>query len=257
MSAKSTPDPRFGHHVHFYETERFLIDVVAEFLLAGLTAHELVILLATPSHRRHICGAMSLRGFDVEGSIAQRQFTCLDAEKTLSAFMDETMPDEQRFESCLGTIFKDVRLGRRHLPIRVFGEMVNVLVEQDNPVGALRLEELWNELGHRHGFSLLCGYSKGNIYQESQWRYFEKIREQHHRVIAEGVSLKAESRTPDKHIFAPALLRFVKGKNRLEEAQQQHLAACSRCSELHESLLHLFRNPDSDLVYEKNRTFEE
>jgi len=248
MTAKSTPDPRLGHHVHFYETERFLIDVVAEFLLAGLTARELVILLATPSHRRHICGAMSLRGFDVEASIAQRQLTCLDAEETLSTFMDGSMPNEQRFESSLGTIFKDVRLGRRHLPIRVFGEMVNVLVEGNNPVGALRLEELWNELGHRHGFSLLCGYSKGNVYQESQWRYFEKIREQHHRVVTEAMSLRPESGTPTEHIFAPALLRFVKGRNRLEQAQEQHLASCSRCSELHESLFHLFRNHDRDLT---------
>jgi signal transduction histidine kinase len=42
--------------------------------------------------------------------------------------------------------------------MRIFGEMVALLVAQGNPDAAIRLEALWNELQTKYPFSLLCGY---------------------------------------------------------------------------------------------------
>ena len=51
------------------------------------------------------------------------------------------------------------RLGARDGRLRIYGEMVDLLVAEGDVRGAHDLEELWNELGEREPFTLLCGYS--------------------------------------------------------------------------------------------------
>lgn len=41
----------------------------------------------------------------------------------------------------------------------MYGEMVNLLWEKGNLSAALRLEQLWNELGKTHSFALHCSYA--------------------------------------------------------------------------------------------------
>ena len=64
-------------------------------------------------------------------------------------------PDQARSISALTPIFQWAALRG---PIRIYGEMVAVLWAQGNTRGAIRLEELWNELAATYAFSLLCGY---------------------------------------------------------------------------------------------------
>jgi len=117
----------------------------------------------------------------LSGRSAHDRLTWLDARETLAQFMDGVLPDSGRFRACLGRVLEESRSGREHLTIRAFGEMVDLLLQDGNPEGALRLEQLWNELGHDYGFSLLCGYNIGNLYREEHWRYFQKICDQHNR----------------------------------------------------------------------------
>lgn len=42
--------------------------------------------------------------------------------------------------------------------VRAYGEMVALLWDEGNATGALRLEELWDELQRETEFSLLCAY---------------------------------------------------------------------------------------------------
>jgi hypothetical protein len=47
--------------------------------------------------------------------------------------------------------------------VRVYGDMVDILAAEGEFIAAQRLEELWNELGERQQFKLLCGYAAVNF----------------------------------------------------------------------------------------------
>jgi hypothetical protein len=113
-------------------------------------------------------------------ALSDSQVRWLDAYDALAAFMDGATPDPDRFVKHVGSVLEAMRTG--HKPIRAFGEMVDLLLQEGNPEGAIRLEELWNHLGQSYGFSLLCAYNMGNLYREQRWRYFEKICDQHARL---------------------------------------------------------------------------
>lgn len=51
------------------------------------------------------------------------------------------------------------RLAARGRPLRVFGEIVDLLADQGDFTSAQQLEDLWNALGESESFELLCGYS--------------------------------------------------------------------------------------------------
>jgi len=67
--------------------------------------------------------------------------------------------------------------------LRAYGEMVDVLWRDGNSRAAIRLEELWNEAGKEHSFSLLCAYRMGNFYKEGDAARFLEVCRNHTHVI--------------------------------------------------------------------------
>ena len=73
--------------------------------------------------------------------------------------------------------------GRAGSPVCAYGEMVDLLWKGGNPAGAIKLEELWNELASSYDFSLLCAYNMGNFGNASDAEQFATICKQHTHVI--------------------------------------------------------------------------
>ena len=61
----------------------------------------------------------------------------------------------------------------------IYGEMVDVLAEERNFAAARYLEELWNELGLRQSFTLLCGYSSAHFADASMAHMLAEICNRH------------------------------------------------------------------------------
>jgi hypothetical protein len=178
---------------------------------------------------------LSTLGFDVAAAVEQGQFRWLDARETLSLFMVDGMPDPQLFRTCIGQALEQSRAGREHLTIRAFGEMVDLLLSDGKPEAALRLEELWNDLGQVYGFSLLCAYSIGNLYREDHWRYFRKICDQHVHLRPERIDAVHQARQAQlsSHHISPSNVRdFAFGKAPLTAQELSHFSDCDVCSEL-------------------------
>ena len=170
-----------GHYVQFYEDDSFLFEAVADFLGAGLRAHEPAIVIATESHRAGIRRTLEARAIDVDRQIAGGHLTLLDAGATLSLFMRDGMPDRTLFRGAIGPV---IDAGRRSGErVRVYGEMVDVLWHAGNSQAALRLEDLWNELAQTHAFALLCVYVMGNFYGASHWADVARICGAHTHVL--------------------------------------------------------------------------
>jgi signal transduction histidine kinase len=145
-----------GHAVQFYERESYLLESVSNYIGSALSVASAGILIATPQHRDGVAERLTARGLDVGVAAADGRYIALDARATLDSFMVDGWPDQARFDDTIGTLIAKMR--GRAPRVHAFGEMVTLLWAEGNSEAAIRLEELWDELGTRHTFSLLCAY---------------------------------------------------------------------------------------------------
>ncbi|MDX6231796.1 MAG: hypothetical protein QOH68_764, partial [Nocardioidaceae bacterium] len=144
------------HVVNLYDDEADVIAAVCSYLAEGLAAGEAAVVVATESHRQAFDAGLHERGIDPEAARASGQYRCLDAAATLSLFMVDGTPDPASFVRVIGGLVTEASAGGR--AVRAFGEMVALLWDDGNVVGAIELESLWNELGREYAFSLYCAY---------------------------------------------------------------------------------------------------
>ncbi len=181
-SASPTPDAHVDHVVQFYESEDFLYDVVAGHLAQGLNAGRPVVTIATAEHSRGFFEKLAHRGFDVEGLRARGRIVAADAQETLASFMVDSTPDASLFETQVGGLVERVLRTTGSASLHAYGEMVDVLCRSGNAAAAMRLEDLWNELGRRYSFALLCAYSMGNFESEAHATLFADTCRRHGQV---------------------------------------------------------------------------
>ena len=169
------------HAVQFYGNEAALFTTVAGFLSEGLVAGQPAVVIATESHTESILEHLTARFIDVERAKHIGDLIILDADNTLATFMQDDRPDAACFKRHVGDVIAQALGGRVRTPVRAYGEMVDVLWKQEKAEAAIKLEILWNELATTHAFSLLCGYSMGNFYKQTQ--QYDAICAQHTHVI--------------------------------------------------------------------------
>jgi PAS domain S-box-containing protein len=177
-----SPRPH-SHVVQFYEEDAFLVDAVCEYVGSGLGAGEPVVVIATAAHLEAFEMRLSARAFDVERAQRTAQLTLLDANEMLSLLMSDGMPDAEKFRAHVGGLLRSVRAPSGEHPARAYGEMVDILWREGNPEAALRLEELWNELGEQESFTLVCGYSMSNFESSDETSGFRRVCEAHSHVF--------------------------------------------------------------------------
>lgn len=141
-----------------YSDVRELAESVGAYLAAGLDLGEPAVVIATPEHWNRFAERLAASGWD-EAAIDEHGLVFLaDADETLAALMVNGAPSRERFEQVIGGLLDRVEERLPGRPIRAFGEMVDLLCRRGDSRSAAALEELWNDLGRRRRFSLLCGY---------------------------------------------------------------------------------------------------
>ena len=174
------------HAVRFYENEKSLAQMVAEFLADGLSDGHPGMVVATPAQRAEISRALVVRGVDVVSLQRSGDLVLLDAEDTLFSFMTNDTLDAKAFKDRMSALIESACRGRTNCIVRVYGQMVDVLWQQGKCDMAIDLEILWNQLANEPRFSLLCGYAMGSFYKDA---HVEDIRGQHtHVVSADGTA---------------------------------------------------------------------
>jgi signal transduction histidine kinase len=180
-----------GHFVQFYEEASSLVATVAEFIGAGLDTGQAAIVIATEEHVDAFVQCLASHGFDVDAARGQGDLILLDAGEMLSRFMVDGTPDAKRFDATFGPVIERTIRGDLRVPLRMYGEMVDVLWKDGDTDAAIRVEELWNDLGTRHAFSLLCAYSMGNFYRAGDAQRFQEICSRHTHVIPTDGHMRA------------------------------------------------------------------
>jgi PAS domain S-box-containing protein len=117
--------------------------------------------------------------------------------------MVDGFPDRVRFEDSVGDVVR--RMADRGGRIHAFGEMVALLWAGGHRDAAIRLEELWNELGKAHRFSLFCAYPMAGFSDGSTAQALSGVCNCHSRVIP-GESYHAAD-SPHERLQAIVLLQ--------------------------------------------------
>jgi DNA-binding CsgD family transcriptional regulator/PAS domain-containing protein len=176
------------HAVEFYETDEFLVDTVSQMITSAMHDGGAAIILATPAHRRAFETAVHSSGTDVVTAMASDRYLAFDAAELLETFMVGGAPDAARFAETLGAVIE--RAAGNAGAVRIYDEMVALLLDGGDVASTIALEGLWNELEATHGFALLCAYPMRAFEDKASAAAFEQICGRHNAVIpAESYSL--------------------------------------------------------------------
>lgn len=177
-----------AHALQFYSDDAQLAGRVAEFLIPAFDAGEGVLVIASPEHRSHLRDELGTRGITIGAAEAAGRFLALDARATLRKFLRDGALDPALFEKVIGGALD--RVCASGASARVYSEMVSLLWLRGDPDAPLALEQIWNEMHERRGFTQLCGYP-ARIFGEPNSGLLARIANAHGKVApVEGVGLR-------------------------------------------------------------------
>src|ERR1700689_2223958 len=150
---------RHGDHQHgvqFYSQDSFLLEALSEYVGNALRAGDAAVVVATETHRNSLLQWLTSQGLDIATLVEQERLVVTDAAQLLETFMRDGWPNQELFVEVVGGVVGKALAGAAGASPRVavFGEMVALLWAEGKADAAIRLEQLWNQLGHTKSFSL-------------------------------------------------------------------------------------------------------
>lgn len=158
-----------AHIVQIFSSDEQYVRAAGRFLSEGLAAGDTCIAVATAEHHLQLDAYLLDAGLNAGTLSAEYRYIPLQAAHTLQTFFDaHTGIDQERFHRQFNQLVSQA--AARGQPVRIFGEMVSLLIEQGRPAAAIQLEELWNELSRHHDFTLFCSYKDSPFTQNPRFR---------------------------------------------------------------------------------------
>jgi hypothetical protein len=119
----------------------------------------------------------------VKAAQERQQLTIVDAEELLPRFMRNAMPDSPVFLGLAGEVIARARAGGRYSKVRWWGEMVNVLWERGDSAASMNLEDLFDQVAHKHDIALFCSFLMDNFNGEVHTHMLPRLGENHSHLI--------------------------------------------------------------------------
>jgi DNA-binding NarL/FixJ family response regulator len=175
------------HEVQFYSDDALLLYTFARFIAAALKSGRAAIVVISQSHSDGLLSRLKTQGLDVDAATQQGTYIQLDARKTLSTFMVNDMPDSARFLPVVGGLIEAAAKAARqqHHGVVVCGEGTSVLWAEGKADAAIRVEQLWDEVGKTIGLDILCGYALSSFHGKEDEHVFQKICAEHSAVYSQ------------------------------------------------------------------------
>jgi anti-sigma regulatory factor (Ser/Thr protein kinase) len=181
---------RGEHVVQFYEHDAELLVAVGPYLAAAAVAGDVAIVIATEAHRRAFEAALQVEGIDLAQASAGGRFFWLDATTTMAEFITDGQIDHAAFHEVIGGLVR--RAAESGRPVRAYGEMVALLWDEGNVLGAIELERLWNELARELPFSLFCSYPATSVAGSEHAEALHQVCHLHSSVLHSPAALEEE-----------------------------------------------------------------
>jgi hypothetical protein len=192
------------HVVQFYDHDGDLARAVGEYLARGTREGAVTVVIATEAHRREFEAVLAASGVDTARARRDGSMLWFDARETLEQFAQDGSIDRKRFRSTVGKLLREVADDGRE--VRAYGEMVALLWDDGDVLGAIELEKLWNGLARELHFSLWCAYHARSVAGEEHADALHEVCQQHSAVVEDA---RARFRAGPDAPFAAR--RFVAG----------------------------------------------
>ncbi len=180
---KATPH---HHEVGFYSDDRFLLDDFAQFAGMALKTGNAVIAIATEWHRAQLLIKLRADGLDMPSVIERGLYLSLDNGEAVSAFMAHDPTEPTAFFRLADNLVKRASIAANGDCSRVVvcGESAPLLWARGNADGAVRLEQLWDEVARVYGVRILCGYPLASFQESTGRDTFRRICSEHSAVVS-------------------------------------------------------------------------
>ena len=165
------------HIVQFFDSDESRAECAAAFLAEGYHHGEPAIIVARPSNCAGTVEQLEALGVPVQAAITGGMIVVKDVNDTLRRISRIWIPDAEAFENVVGKALAG--LAGRGTRVRVYDEMVDILAQRSELQEAIKLEHLWNRLGERVPFFLLCGYSAAHFVATATHRALREICSAH------------------------------------------------------------------------------
>jgi hypothetical protein len=189
------------HIVQLFDTPDSLGNVVSAFLSEGWRRGDSLLVLARPAHWARVADRLSRRGCPADPAVTAGRLTVFDAATVLARLTRAGRIDPERFQEQVARPVE--RLAATSAAgLRIYGEVVDLLAEEGDFAGARYLESLWNALGERVRFTLLCGYAAAHFADAQSIPALQAICGAHSRVQKNTSDLLGNwlvGRQPDPH----------------------------------------------------------
>jgi hypothetical protein len=171
------------HVVQLYQDQDFLNRAVCRFAGAALANGEGIILVPTLTHWNGIRPRLEAEGVDVEAARQRGQLTIVDADELLPRFMRDAMPDSPMFLGLAAEVIARARADGTYSKVRWWGEMVNVLWERGDVTASMHLEDLFDQLAHKHDIAIFCSFLMDNFDGHVHAHMLPRLGENHSHLI--------------------------------------------------------------------------
>jgi hypothetical protein len=180
----TTDSSRLGttHVVQFFDAKESLADAVAGFFGEGLLRNETMLAVMDEEGWYAVAMRLAANGLPVDEALRLGHITVRSAGETLNVFMRHGTPNPHLFAASVGPLVSDLAEAGR--PLRIYGEMVDVLAAEGEYDAAHELEALWNELGTEAEFKLFCGYRAAHFGDPRNADALRRICASHSEVLS-------------------------------------------------------------------------
>jgi anti-sigma regulatory factor (Ser/Thr protein kinase) len=172
------------HVVQFYERDADLVAAVGQYLAVAIDAGGVALAIATETHRKAFEHQLVAAGVDVADARHRGQLVLLDAATMMSTFVTPGRVDGDAFRTVIGRLIGEA--AKKGRPVRVYGEMVALLWDRGDVLGAVLLESMWNDLGATSffPFSLYCAYHAESVAGSEHAEALQRLCHLHSTVMA-------------------------------------------------------------------------
>jgi hypothetical protein len=153
-------EPRSGDHfLRLYSEDAELVELLCPFVAHGVGRGEGVVLLIAREHRLQL--ERLVAQIDIPLAMLQSigRVVVVDAGYLLQRLLRHGRPDRGLFRAALDGLLTQAEAGVSGRPVRIFGELVDLLWRVGDVAAATELERFWNEALTERRFALFCAYS--------------------------------------------------------------------------------------------------
>jgi len=180
---RSTSPTRPAHEAHFYGSN-FPARNVARYLNAAMKANETALMVTTPAHAELIQYSLIELGASPAELRRSRMLWCVSTDDVMEKFR---RGEADVIQNQIGVPVTECLKASPSGRMRIYGELVNVLIAAGEAKLAFELEHLSNVLITQHPMRIYCGYSTDSFPERRSANDFETVCDLHGELRAHAL----------------------------------------------------------------------